>query len=64
MYIHHVCMAANVGDLKLPPVPKYEAEALDLNREDYELWREAGHKEASQFDLYIRLLKLIKLDTL
>ena len=36
----------------MPPVPKNEAEALDPEREDYELWREAIHKEASQFDLY------------
>ena len=41
-------------NLKLLPVPKKEAEALDPEREGYELcqWREAIHKEASQFDLY------------
>ena len=38
-----ICMAANVENLKLPP-PMNEAEALDPEREDYELWREAVHK--------------------
>jgi hypothetical protein len=37
-------MTANVENLKLPPVPKNEAEAQDPDREDYELWREAVHK--------------------
>jgi hypothetical protein len=51
LLIHHIILSATT-ELKLPPVPKNEAEALDPNRIDRDEWYQAILNEMEQFDKY------------
>jgi hypothetical protein len=51
LLVHHTIASAR-ADLKLPPIPKNEADALDPNREDRDQWYQAILNEMEQFDKY------------